>query len=173
MSPSEDSPSPADHDSPRRIGVLPVITLVIALAALGLAGWTAFRPKPPGAGEPVYTGAQVADARAASCAAVDLVRQGISLNTNLQTPGGEADVAGTLAIAANARVSLADGGQYLIDRLNPATPAALADDVRTFGNTLMDIGAASIAGALNTDPDQAARLRDADALNVKIGEACK
>jgi hypothetical protein len=37
----------------------------------------------------------------------------------------------------------------------------------------MDIGAASIAGALNTDPEQTTRLHDADALNTKITEACK
>jgi hypothetical protein len=37
----------------------------------------------------------------------------------------------------------------------------------------MDIGAAAIAGAPNTEPEQAARLRDADAANVKIAQACK
>jgi hypothetical protein len=37
----------------------------------------------------------------------------------------------------------------------------------------MDIGAGAIAGAQNSDPAQAARLRDADAANVKIAEACK
>jgi hypothetical protein len=104
---------------------------------------------------------------------MNLVRKGVSMNTNLQPPGGAADITGSLAVAANARLALADGGQYLIARLDPATPKALADDVRKFANALMDIGAASIAGALNSDADQATRLKDADALNTKIAEACK
>jgi hypothetical protein len=57
--------------------------------------------------------------------------------------------------------------------LDPATPTELAEAVRQFANKLMDIGAGAIAGAQNTEPAQAARLRDADAANIKIAEACK
>lgn len=157
----------------RRGGAVSVIALILALAALGLAGWAAFRPTPKPAAGSGYSPSQQADAKASTCAATELVRKGVSLNTNLQSPGGDADVTGSLAVAANARLSLSNGGQYLINRLDPATPTELAADIRDFGNTLMDIGAASIAGALNTDPDQAARLSHADALNVKITEACR
>ena len=154
-----------------------MIALVVALAALGLAGWAAFRPAPRPASEPGtdqgYSAAQEAEAKASICAAMNLVRKGVSMNTNLQPPGGAADVTGALAVAANARLSLSEGGQYLLARLDPATPKPLADDARKFANSLIDIGAASIAGALNTDADQATRLKDADALNTKIAEACK
>jgi hypothetical protein len=178
MSTNEDQPTQAlpTANSPRaqrRVGVVPVVALIVALAALGLAGWAAFRPTLKPAAEAGYSAGQQADAKAATCAATELVRKGVSLNTNLQSPGGDADVTGSLAVAANARLALSNGGQYLISRLDAATPTELATDVRDFGNTLMDIGAASIAGALNTDPDQAARLSHADALNVKITEACK
>ena len=152
---------------------MPVIALIIALVALGLAGWAAFRPFSGPATAPAYGASQRADAKAATCAATELVSKGVSLNTNLQSPGGDADVTGSLAVAGNARLSLANGGQYLLSRLDPATPTELAADVRDLANTLMDIGAASIAGALNTDPDQAARLSHADAVNAKITEACK
>lgn len=149
-----------------------VVAVVLALVAVGLAAWAAFRPvKEPAA--PTYTAAQQSDAKAAICAAADLVRRGVSLNTNLPVPGGEGDVTGSLAVAANARVSLSDGGQYLLARLDPATPAELADPVREFANKLMDIGAGAIAGAQNSEPAQAARLKEADAANVKIAEACK
>ncbi|WP_319454212.1 MULTISPECIES: hypothetical protein [unclassified Mycobacterium] len=171
--PSSETTATSHADSRKRVGVVPVLALIVALGALGLAGWTAFRPAPAPAAATTYSSAQQADAKAAICAATDLVRRGISLNTNLQSPGGEADVTGSMAVAANARLSLSAGGQYLADRLAPATPAPLADDARKFANTLMDIGAASIAGALNTDPEQATRLHDADALNTKIAEACK
>jgi hypothetical protein len=151
---------------------LSIVAVVLALVAVGLAAWAAFRPaKEPAA--PTYTAAQQSDAKAAICAAADLVRRGVSLNTNLPVPGGEGDVTGSLAVAANARVSLSDGGQYLLARLDPATPANLADPVREFANKLMDIGAGAIAGAQNSEPAQAARLKEADAANVKIAEACK
>ncbi len=161
--------SVASPERPRRAGVVAVSALILAIAAVGLAAWAAFRPTPA----PAYTAAQQADAKTAVCTASELVRRGISLNTNLPVPGGDAAVTGSLAVAANARLSLSVGGRYLLDRIDPATPTALAASARQFANTLMDIGAAAIAGAQNTDPDQAARLHDADAANVKIVEACK
>jgi hypothetical protein len=165
---SVDSP-----DTPRRGGIVAVLALLVALVALGLAGWAAFRPTPAPAAPPAYTASQQADAKKAVCAASDLVRRGISLNTNLPVPAGDGDVTGSLAVAANARLSLSTGGRYLLDRLDPATPKELADSIRQFANTLMDIGAAAIAGAQNTEPEQASRLRDADAANSEIAAACK
>jgi hypothetical protein len=171
MSSTDTSSRSHSNVSPKR-GVLPVLTLVLAIVAVGLAAWAAFRPAPaPQA--PTYTAAQQADAKNEICLTSDVVRKGVSLNTNLPVPGGDGDVTGSLAVAANARLSLSDGGQYLLARLDPATPPELAEPVRQFANNLMDIGAAAISGAQNSDPEQAARLRDADAANAKIGEACK
>ena len=171
--------TPASHypagspDRPRRGGAVAVVALLLALVAVGLAAWAAFRPAPSPAAAPAYTAAQQADAKSGICGATALVRRGISLNTNMPVPGGDGDVTGSLAVAANARLALSGGGRYLLDRIEPATPTELADSVRQFANTLMDIGAAATAGAPNTDPEQAARLRDADAANVKISDACK
>ena len=78
-----------------------------------------------------------------------------------------------MAVAANARLALYDGGQYLLARLQPDTPQELADAVRKFANNLMDIGARSTSGIPNTDPAQAARLKEADEANTKITELCK
>jgi hypothetical protein len=169
-SPSESSVGHRRSDSRPRSGPLSYIALILAIAALAVAGWTLYRSE---YSEASYSDTQRADAKVAACTAMDLVRRGVSLNTNLQPPGGPGDVTGSLAVAANARVSLYDGGQYLLAKLDPATPADLADAVRKFANNLMDIGAASTAGAQNTDPDQAARLRDADAANAVITELCK
>ena len=146
---------------------------VLAITAIGLAGWALLRP---GAGtDPgpsAYSDSQRADAKAKACAAFDMVRRGVSRNTSLVIPGGEGDVAGTLAVAANARIALYDGGQYLLARLDPATPQELADTATGFANTLMDIGAAATAGSLDSDPDQTARLRSADEANVKLDQLC-
>jgi len=81
-------------------------------------------------------------------------------------------VTGTLAVAANARLSWFDGGQYLLCRLDPATAPQLADAVRGFANNLIDIGANAIAGVSNTDPALGARLRDADGQKGVIEGLC-
>ncbi|MBJ7338475.1 MAG: hypothetical protein JHC64_12320 [Mycolicibacterium sp.] len=152
---------------------MPIIAVVLSVVAVGLSAWAAFRPSSGPDAESTYPESRQNDAKVAVCAATDIVRKGISLNTNLQSPGGEGDVTGSLAVAANARVSLSDGGQYLIARLDPATPTELSDAVKKFANTLLDIGAAATAGSPNTDPDQAARLRDADTENARLAELCK
>ena len=176
-------PEPSSNESisdyPERGGarwarILLPITLVVAVVAAALAGWSLYRLAQEGTpNSPNYSGAQRADAKTKICAAADVVRKGVSLNTNLQVPGGPEDVTGTLAVAANARISLYDGGQYLLARLDPATPPELADAVTNFANLLMDIGAGATAGSQNSEPDQAARLKDADAANATITQLCK
>ncbi len=97
----------------------------------------------------------------------------MQINTNLEPPGGPEDVTGAMAVAANARLALYDGGQYLLARLEPGTPPELADAIRKFANNLMDIGARSTSGIPNSDPDQAGRLKEADAANATITDLCK
>ena len=163
-----------DRGGSRWVRILLPITLVIAVLAAALSGWLLYRlAQQDTANEPNYTGAQRADAKQKICATTDLVRKGVSLNTNLQPPGGPQDITGTLAVAANARISLYDGGQYLLARLDPATPPELSDAVKKFGNLLMDIGAAATSGAQNSEPEQAARLKEADDTNGTITELCK
>jgi hypothetical protein len=174
-SPSESSLGHRNNNRANRAGPIAVVALLVAIAALGLAGWMFYQSvkNPDDKSEPTYSDTQRAEAKIKICTAVDVVRRGVSLNTNLQPAGGPEDVTGSLAVAANARVALYNGGQYLIARLDPATPNDLADAVRKFGNNLMDIGAAATAGAQNTDPAQAARLRDADSANATVVELCK
>ena len=173
---SSDEATVEYRDSERSRGgrALLVVTLVVAVVALALSGWSLFRLTQEGTPDsPNYSGAQRTDAKQRACAATDLVRKGVSLNTNLQAPGGPEDITGTLAVAANARISLYDGGQYLLARTDPATPPELADAVEKFANLLMDIGASATSGVQNSEPDQAARLKEADTLNRTITDLCK
>jgi len=171
---SESSAEYRDNDGPRRGRTLAIVSLVVAIAALGLSGWLLVRLAQRGTPDsPVYSGAERTDAKQEICAATDLVRKGVSLNTNLQPPGGPEDMTGTLAVVANARVALYDGGQYLLARLDPATPPDLADAVKKFANLLMDIGAAATSGQQNSEPEQAMRLKEADVANGTITELCK
>lgn len=161
-----------------RGSIISVLALLVALVAIGVAVWALVK-EPPGTpaesaqSNSVFTGNTTGDPKASVCEAANIVRKGVQLNTNLQPPGGPGDVTGTLAVGANARLSLFEGGQYLLARLQPDTPSDLADAVRKFGNQLMDIGARSIAGIANVDPDQAARLKDADASSGTITNLCK
>ena len=141
--------------------------LAVAVLSLGVAVFALLRSP----GEPQYSDTQRGDAKAAVCAAFQTVRTGVATNTNVEPP--TADIAGALGVAANARVALFDGGQYLLARLDPATPVELAIEVRKFGNQLMDIGAAATAGVPNTDPVQAGRLEDAEATSSAVSGLCR
>ena len=158
------------EETPRRLVLLTVISLIVAVAALAVAGWTLYQSNKS---DDKHDPTQIADAKVKVCTAADVVRRGISLNTNLAPAGGPGDVTGAQAVAANARVSLYDGGQYLLARLDPATPDQLADKIREFANNLMDIGANATAGVPNGEPGQSKRLADADAANKTITELCK
>jgi hypothetical protein len=185
--PSPGKAAATRHSAPASPGVtkvIPVVALVFSVAALGLAGWAALRPaataSPSAAGtastssepSPTFDATQRDAAKAKTCATLDAVRKGVTLNTNQSPPGGAADVTGSLAVAANARLSLFNGGQYLLARIDPATPDDLANEVRRFADTLMDIGAASTGGARTSDPDQTARLQDADATSRSLAGLC-
>lgn len=177
---------PTGNRAPRRAAsdssrIALVVVGIIALVALGLSSWALFRPAKSAtsadATQPIestsYTAEQQAAAKAKICAAHGLVRDGVTLNTNLQAPGGPDNAVGTLAVAANGRVALLGGGQYLLANLDPATPQQVADAVRPFALKLMDIGAAATAGIPVTDPVQSARLKDADGMNTTIANLCK
>ncbi len=154
----------------RRVSALTVISLVVAVVALVLVGWMLFRSE---FAKTEYSSDQIAAAKTKACTAVDVVRRGVSLNTNLMPAGGPADVTGAQAVAANARLSLYDGGQYLIARLDPATPEPLAEKVHDFADNLMDIGANATAGIPNSDSAQTERLNNADRTSDTLTELCR
>ena len=144
-----------------------ISALVTAVLALAVAVVALLRTLDTG---PEYTDQQRAEATARICEAFQTVRTGVATNTNIEAPD---DIAGALAAAANARVALLDGGQYLLARLDPATPGDLSGEVRRFAGQLMDIGAAATAGVPNDDPVQAARLQDAEAASTAISGRCR
>jgi hypothetical protein len=155
------------------------LALVIALIAVGLAAWVLIKESTSSQSdqsqEPasVFTDDAADNPKGTICEAFNVVRTGVQTNTNLQPPGGPEDVTGSMAVAANARLSLVEGGQYLLARLQPDTSQDLTDAIRTFANQLMDIGAHSIAGVPNSDPAQSARLKEADASSAEIADLCK
>ncbi|CAN5488363.1 hypothetical protein BH11ACT7_BH11ACT7_34020 [soil metagenome] len=196
MQKSEDSPvDTSDTEGsagpvPRKSGststtqsnsALPLAALTVGVVAFALAGWAVLRPAP----EPAITGSpfpaaagsfDAADRAAAQeklCTAFEVVRKGVAINTNASTPGGPQNLAGAIAVGANARLALLGGGQYLLARIDPAAPEKLAADATDFADLLMDIGATSISGVPTTDPAQANRMRDAQNLSTALAQQCQ
>lgn len=148
--------------------IIASIALVTALVALGFSVYTWLQARPV-----EYTPEQQQQAKQTACSAFSTVSTGVATNTHLASPGGDANVAGSLAVAANARVALIGGGQYLLNQIEPAISAELADPLTEFATALQDFGAASLAGALNTDPDQAERLTRIEELNNTLQGLCR
>ena len=144
------------------------VALVIALIAAVAAGWAVLRP-PPGTDKPAAE-APSADAKANACNAFRTVTAAVAIQTHANAG---ADPAAIQAVAANARLAMAGGGTYLLARIGPGTPPELADAIRDFATGLQDIAINALAGVTNDNPEQAARLRDAEATNSKVANLCK
>ena len=145
--------------------------LLIAVIAIGIAIWALVRTPGEAAVNAQHPAeARSDDAKARVCVAFDMVRKAVSLQTN--TDLGPDPVAKE-AVAANARLATLGGGEYLLSRLDPATPTELADPVRSFANNLQDIGMNQLVGVPNTDPTVAARLSEAQAASQQIADMCK
>jgi hypothetical protein len=140
------------------------VSLAIAVIAVAVAIAAWFRPAHSSA--PSFDGQQTTEAKKSVCTAYNSVKQAVVINTHMENPRGD-DPVGHLAVAANARLALLGGGQYLQDRLAaaPAAPADLANAVTTMAKTTEDLGMGYLTGAssLALDP-----LRND--LNSEIGQ---
>ena len=149
-----------------------VVAVAIAIVALALAAWSLLRPHPTGvsATPSRATEEQITNAKARACAASTLVDTAVSSQTHAD-PG--ADPAAAQAVAANARLSMVAGSSYLLARLDAATPSPLADRIRSFADDLQDVVVHTMAGVSNDEPDQTARLQNAQATSAQIADLCK
>ena len=169
----------SEHSESSRGSIVSVLALVVALVAVGLAVWALTKgpssTSSASESEPasVFTGDTTDDPKASVCEAFNVVRNGVQFNTNMQPPGGPADVTGTWRWRRMRAWRSWTAASICLPVCSRIRLPDLADAVRKFGNQLMDIGARSIAGIPNADPDQAARLKDADATNAMITTLCK
>lgn len=171
-----------DEGKPSRSpAVIAVSAMLVAIATLGASAYMWRNPvttesSTPGAAAPpapeTFTQEERDQARATVCDAFALVSVGVANSSGLQPPEGQANFGAAIAVAANARLALIGGGQLLLNRIEPATPDDLAEAARSFGNTLMDVGAAAIAEIPTDDPAQTQRLQDADTQNTRLDELC-
>lgn len=141
-------------------------TLVIALlVTLGVAiiGW--FRPVAAKPSEPsMYSGQQIADAKAHACAAHDKVHHAVGL-TSVRSSD---DPTLHLAIATSGRQALDVGGHYLLTTLSqqPATPPDLAAAVHKLANTFLELTVDYVAEVNDSELDPL--LRTSNQLTLTI-----
>src|SRR5262249_1858418 len=123
---------PAPHRPSRRLAIA---SFAIAVIAVGVAIGSWFRPvpdnKPPAASPPptAFTEQQTTDAKEKVCQTYEKVHQAVLTNTGRS---GGSDAIALLGVAANARLALYDGGEYLLKTLaqQPATPPELATAIQ-------------------------------------------
>lgn len=167
--PEPESRRPAQQ--PRSSGLSPWLApaaLLIALVAVGLAAWALTSAL--STAKSTATAQLPGDPKMRVCTAFDTVTKAVTLQTHNDLGN---DPVAQNAVAGNARLALLGGGQYLMGRLDSATPSQLADAVRSFAQDLEDIGVNALAGVPNRDPAQAARLSQGDLGRQQIVNLCK
>jgi hypothetical protein len=146
--------------------VLALLSLLVAMAAIGVAAWALVMAWP----QQKETAKPSAESKQKVCAAFDTVSRAVQLQTHADLGP---DPIAQEAVAGNARLSLVGGGEYLLSRLDDQTPPDLAEAVRLFANNLNEIGINALAGATNDDPQQAARLSAGEDGRNKVAGLCK
>jgi hypothetical protein len=147
--------------------------LLLAVIAIAVAVWALLRPEPAapaGSAAPPATSQQTADAKGRACAAFNTANAALDTQTHIDLGS---DPMAVQAVAVNARLSSAISASYLLDRIDPATPAPLAAALRSFADNLQDFAVNAMAGASGDDPAQAARVSDGGAARTRVADLCK
>ncbi|ADU01061.1 hypothetical protein [Mycolicibacterium gilvum] len=152
----------------RQTSPLTPIALVVSLIAVGIAVWALVSAPEPSSvsseGVPL-TG----DPKDRICTAGHAVAMAVQLQTNANVG---ADPAAIEAVAANARLAMLGGGDYLLSQISEDAPKDVADTARSFGNTLQQLGLNALAGVANDNDLQAGRYREAEESRNKLAQLC-
>jgi hypothetical protein len=180
LPPPPPSPSPASWPTPpgaprRPSQALAIASFAIALAAVAVAIGSWFRPIPDNKPSPTppsatFTDQQVGAAKAKVCATYQKVHQAVLVNTGRS---GGTDQTAILGLAANARIALYNGGDYLLRTLadQPATPADLAAAVRQLANSYQELAIDYMAEASQSETDSS--LHAGDQPNAALSQLCR
>ena len=170
--PSGPAPWPARPSSggPSKLPTIIAIVIAVIAVAVAIGAWFRPIPKPETPAAKTYSEREVADAKKAVCSAFETAHNAVRINTGRN---GGTDATTTLAVAANARLSLYAGGGYLRDALekNPATPKELASAVTDLSDIFRKIAIDYLAD--KSDADIEPSLRIADSSSVAVKTACQ
>lgn len=149
-------------------------SLAIALVAIGLAIGCWVRPvsgakAPP---TPTYTDQQVATAKAHVCAVFANVDHALA---QAYARNGGGDPTAQLAVADGTQLALEAGSRYLSTTLaaEPATPADLADAIRTQAGAYQKALIGFLNGLAVSDPAQQPSVTASDDATMTIRGLCK
>lgn len=156
---------------PRATSPLTPIALMLALIAVGLSVWAlvSVPDRSSSSGQVAVSPVAGGDAKERVCRAAHTVATAVQAQTN-RSVGPEP--AAVEAVAANARLAMVGGGEYLLTQIGADTPNELADAARSFAGTLQMIGVNALAGVPNSDELQAGRIQDAEATRNKLSQLC-
>jgi hypothetical protein len=176
MSPAVPQPWPhAAAPRPQRWQILALTAIALAALALAIGSW--FRPvngvKTPSAPPALaYTNQQVADAKAAVCAAFGQVDRALLL---AYARNGGSDPNAQLAVATSTQLVLDAGSRYLSTTLTnePATPSDLATAVRKQSDAYQKALIGFLNGLRFSDPAQQPTVSASDEATLTMRRLCK
>lgn len=158
------APSPRWSDASR----WPVYgAVIIAVIAVVLAALAYFYPAQKG----TSIAQQGGDAKANVCSAYGVAHRAVVINTHLQSPNPNDQVA-ELSVATNARLALIGGGAYLRERVeaNTAAPADLTNAANSMANTIEQLGMNYLVQAGNAAQDPL--RKDLDSQITQLNKLC-
>ncbi|WP_328350335.1 hypothetical protein OG976_15580 [Mycobacterium sp. NBC_00419] len=161
-------PPPASG-GPSRLPTIIAIVIALIAVAVAIGAWFRPAPKAEAPAAKTYSEQEVADAKKAVCDAFDTVHEAVRINTGRD---GGSDPTATLAVAANARLSMYGGADYLMETLqkHPATPADLSASVQKLADTFRVLTIQFMINKQNSDLEEP--LREADSATTAIQSIC-
>jgi hypothetical protein len=174
--PPAPGPPPWPQVAPSRPQRWPVFaSLVIALAAIGLAIGCWFRPLPSAKAPstpptPTYSNQQIAGAKASLCAAFAKVDHAIGVAA---ARNGSSDPTAGLAVATGTRQVFEVGSRYLLTKLaeEPATPSDIADATRRLAKGYQEAVVDYLAEG--SDSELKPALNASDEATLSLRDLCK
>ena len=165
---SPQGPPPSSNGPSRLPAIIAIVVAVIAVA-VAIAAWFRPTPKAETPAAKTYSEQEIADAKKAVCDAFGQTRKALEV-TNRKNAGP--DPTAILAVAANGRVALTVGADYLLSELkdHPALPAEISVAVDDLGRAYRRIALNYLAEASQTDMDPA--FRQADDASAKLRQFC-
>lgn len=148
-----------------------LVSLVVALVAVGFAVAAWLRPVPTAGSSPMsapaYSDQQIADAKGNVCEAYRLAKHALVVSTHKPDPVA-GDESGSLAAAANGRLAVLASAYYLQYRLaeEPAAPVALATAIRSLTSSLMKFGIQALGDQPSSALDPLRHAMDSESANI-------
>ena len=160
---------PPSSRGPSRLPTIIAIVIAVIAVAVAVGAWFRPMPKPEAPAAKTYSDQEVADAKKAVCDAFDRTHKALEV-TNGKNAG--TDPTAILAVAANGRIALTVGADYLLAAIdaNPALNPDFADAVKDLAGSYRRMAVDYLAEVPATDMN--ATFQMADGAAARVGQFC-